>query len=79
MRGRGESARGAVDNRHRGDSNPCGQSPMDFESISLTARTLFRGSAASRALVEAGRRIGVRATPTHHRSTRLARSARNAQ
>ena len=25
--------------RHRGDSNPCGQSPMDFESISLTART----------------------------------------
>ena len=25
--------------RHRGDSNPCGQSPMDFESISLAART----------------------------------------
>ena len=25
--------------RHRGDSNPCGQSPIDFESISLTART----------------------------------------
>jgi hypothetical protein len=25
--------------RHRGDSNPCGQSPVDFESISLTART----------------------------------------
>jgi hypothetical protein len=25
--------------RHRGDSNPCGQSPMDFESISLPART----------------------------------------
>ena len=25
--------------RHRGDSNPCGQSPMGFESISLTART----------------------------------------
>ena len=25
--------------RQRGDSNPCGQSPMDFESISLTART----------------------------------------
>jgi hypothetical protein len=25
--------------RHRGHSNPCGQSPMDFESISLTART----------------------------------------
>jgi hypothetical protein len=25
--------------RHRGDSNPCGQIPMDFESISLTART----------------------------------------
>ena len=25
--------------RHRGDSSPCGQSPMDFESISLTART----------------------------------------
>ena len=26
-------------NRHRGDSSPCGQSPMDFESISLAART----------------------------------------
>jgi hypothetical protein len=25
--------------RQRGDSNPCGQSPMDFESISLAART----------------------------------------
>ena len=25
--------------RHRGDSSPCGQSPMDFESISLAART----------------------------------------
>ena len=25
--------------RHRGDSNPCRQSPLDFESISLTART----------------------------------------
>ena len=24
---------------HRGDSNPCGKSPMDFESISLIART----------------------------------------
>ena len=23
-----------------GDSNPCGQSPMDFESISLTARAV---------------------------------------
>ena len=25
--------------RHRGDLNPCGQSPMDFESISLATRT----------------------------------------
>ena len=25
--------------RHRGDSSPCGQSPMDFESISLAAQT----------------------------------------
>ena len=25
--------------RHRGDSSPCGQGPMDFESISLAART----------------------------------------
>jgi hypothetical protein len=25
--------------RHRGDSNPCGRSPVDFESISLTAWT----------------------------------------
>ena len=30
--------------RHRGDSNPCGQSPMDFESISLTARTQCHGN-----------------------------------
>ena len=30
-------------NRHRGDSNPCGQSPMAFESISLTARTQCLG------------------------------------
>ena len=29
----------AIAKRHRGDSNPCGQSPMDFESISLAART----------------------------------------
>ena len=29
----------AVAKRHRGDSNPCGQRPMDFESISLAART----------------------------------------
>ena len=29
----------AATKRHRGDSNPCGQSPMDFESISLAART----------------------------------------
>ena len=26
-------------NRHRGDSTPCGQGPMDFESISLAAQT----------------------------------------
>ena len=31
-----------VAKRHRGDSNPCGQSPMDFGSISLTARTQCR-------------------------------------
>ena len=30
--------------RHRGDSNPCGQSPMDFESISFTARTQCHGN-----------------------------------
>ena len=34
-------ARSATGNgkQHQGDSNLCGQSPMDFESISLTART----------------------------------------
>ncbi len=39
-----KQARGRA-KRQRGDSNPCGQSPMDFESISLTARThcLCRG------------------------------------
>ena len=26
-------------NRHRGDSNPCGQRPMDFEPISSATRT----------------------------------------
>ena len=30
---------GVCADRHREDSNPCGQSPMDFESIALTART----------------------------------------
>ena len=25
--------------RHRGDLSPCGQSPMDFESITLTTRS----------------------------------------
>ena len=29
----------AEQERQRGDSNPCGQSPMDFESISITTRT----------------------------------------
>ena len=33
--------------RQRGDSNPCGQSPMDFESISLAARTHCLGWAAT--------------------------------
>ena len=33
------SLTGCRKKRQRGDSNPCGQSPMDFESISLTART----------------------------------------
>ena len=28
-----------TEQRHRGDSSSCGQSPMDFESISLAART----------------------------------------
>ena len=32
--------------RHRGVSNPCGQSPMDFESISLAARTQCHASSA---------------------------------
>ena len=32
--------------RQRGDSKPCGQSPMDFESISLAARTHCLGRAA---------------------------------
>ena len=37
--------------RHRGDSNPCGQSPMDFESISLTTRThCLVGCCADKAL-----------------------------
>ena len=27
------------ENRHRGDLNPCGQSPMDFESITLATRS----------------------------------------
>jgi hypothetical protein len=37
--------------RHLGDSNPCGQSPMDFESISLATRTkchVLRGHAPPR-------------------------------
>jgi hypothetical protein len=34
--------------RHRGDSNPCGQSPVDFESISLAARTQRRSQSCER-------------------------------
>ena len=38
-----------LQDRQRRDSNPCGQSPMDFESISLTARTqCLAGHAAAR-------------------------------
>ena len=33
-----------IHKRHRGDSNPCGQSPMDFESIFFTARTQCHGN-----------------------------------
>ena len=36
--------------RQRGDSNPCGQSPMDFESISLTARTHCLGESLKESL-----------------------------
>ena len=38
-RGRPAEAPACANHRQRGDSNPCGQSPMDFESISLAART----------------------------------------
>ena len=38
-RGNANSQHICKQKRQRGDSNPCGQSPMDFESISLTART----------------------------------------
>ena len=34
-----EAEAGSFAKRHPGDSNPCGQSPMEFESISLTTRT----------------------------------------
>ena len=30
--------------RQRGDSNPCGQSPMDFQSITLAARSHCLGA-----------------------------------
>ena len=33
------TAGGGANDRQRGDSKPCGQSPMGFESISLAART----------------------------------------
>ena len=42
---------GDATKRHRGDSNPCGQSPMDFESISLTARTQCHANAAQATLL----------------------------
>jgi hypothetical protein len=35
----GWGARWLGQSRHLGDSNPCGQSPMDFGSISLATRT----------------------------------------
>ncbi len=37
--GEAQDSASQADRRQRGDSNPCGQSPMDFESISLAART----------------------------------------
>ena len=41
--------------RQRGDSNPCGQSPMDFESISLAARTHCHLAVSSKSIVEVSR------------------------
>ena len=36
---KGGESNDSEQSRQRGDSNPCGQSPMDFEAISLAART----------------------------------------
>ena len=36
--------------RHQGDSSPCGQSPMDFESISLATRTQCLGNGQLRCM-----------------------------
>ena len=43
--------RPAQPKRHRGDLSPCGQSPMDFESISLAARTHCLVLAGAQALI----------------------------
>ena len=50
--------------RHRGDSNPCGQSPMDFESISLTARTQCHDNSRGRCAPNGANRLS--RTPAQH-------------
>ena len=60
----------AQQKRHRGDSNPCGQSPMDFESISLTARTQCHGTFLSGCTTHGANRTP-RTTPQHKHCTAI--------
>ena len=55
--------------RHLGDSNPCGQSPMDFESISLAARTKCLATGATALAIAHPRSLSEKnaCQKTHHK------------
>ena len=55
--------------RHLGDLNPCGQSPMDFESISLAARTKCLATGATALALAPPRSLSEKnaCQKTHHK------------
>ena len=62
--------------QHRGDSSPCGQSPMDFESIPLTARAQCH---VTLRIKHSGKAAVLMRHCSHHSSTRSDAHARTEQ
>ena len=56
-------SQGPHHHRQRVDSNPCGQSPMDFESISLAARTHCLGRRLEKLTTSCTEVLGLNAFP----------------